>query len=105
VRDRDRAGGRVADLHRRGVEDGTGARPGHRERARGEGVGRDRGRGRREVGEGPSHGRDGKNRDGREAEEDLRQWEVLGHLAYQSFRLVDTLSIGPPRMWMGATAE
>src|SRR5439155_23013786 len=48
-------------------------------------VGRDRGRARREVGEGPPHRSDRHDRDGRKAEEDLRQWEVLEHLACQSF--------------------
>src|SRR6185436_5206270 len=52
VRDRDRAGDRVADLHGGGVEDRAGPRAGHGELARCEGVGRNRGRGRSEVGEG-----------------------------------------------------
>ena len=31
-------------------------------------------------------------------QEDLRQWEVLEHFACRSFRVDDTLSIGPPRI-------
>ena len=103
IGDCDRAGGRVADLHRRGAEDGSGARAAHGQRARGERVGSDRGRGRREVGEGTPHRSDRNYRNGREAEEDLRQWELLEHCACQSFHWLTRNASDPSECPRGPT--